>query len=102
MKWVLYATALASAFFGIIAMVSGAFVFQQTAGIIMLLIGSTSFGLRGPWSGGSKPRKLPPELYLRSDDQGLGKASWCRPHRPGAARPPPPRRCPDPPRARGL
>ena len=44
MKWVLYAIALASAFFGIIAMVSGAFVFQQTAGIIMLLIGSTSFG----------------------------------------------------------
>ena len=44
----------------------------------------------------------PPPRGLPRPSPGSWKASWCRPHRPGAARPPPPCRCPDPPRARAC
>ena len=44
MKWILYAVSAITLFLGIGTIIAGEAVFQQTAGIILLLIGTTSFG----------------------------------------------------------
>ena len=44
MKWILYGVSAITLFFGIGTTIAGEAVFQQTAGIILLLIGTTSFG----------------------------------------------------------
>ena len=44
MKWILYAVSAITLFLGIGTVIAGPAVFQQTAGIVLLLIGTTSFG----------------------------------------------------------
>ena len=44
MKWILYAVAVVAVLIGVLTTVSGFGVFQQTAGLILLLVGTTSFG----------------------------------------------------------
>ena len=44
MKWILYAVSAVTLFLGIGTTIAGPAVFQETAGIILLLIGTTSFG----------------------------------------------------------
>ena len=44
MKFVLYAIAVVAILFGVVVMVSGGYVFQQTVGAILVLIGTTSLG----------------------------------------------------------
>ena len=44
MKWILYAVSAITLFLGIGTTIASEAVFQQTAGIILLLIGTTSFG----------------------------------------------------------
>ena len=44
MRWILYAVSAITLFLGICTTAAGEAVFQQTAGIILLLIGTTSFG----------------------------------------------------------
>ena len=44
MKWLLYAIASGAFLFGIGVIGAGPLVFQQTAGIILVLIGTTSLG----------------------------------------------------------
>ena len=44
MKWILYGVSAITLFLGIGTTIAGEAVFQETAGIILLLIGTTSFG----------------------------------------------------------
>jgi len=44
MKFVLYVIAVAGLLFGVIVMASGGYVFQQTVGAILVLVGTTSLG----------------------------------------------------------
>ena len=44
MKWILYAVSAITLFLGIGTTAAGEAVFQQTAGIILLLIGTSTFG----------------------------------------------------------
>ena len=44
MKWVLYAVSAAAILVGIIVMLGAVGVFQETAGAILMLIGTSSFG----------------------------------------------------------
>ena len=44
MKWILYAVSGVTLFLGIGTTIAGGAIFQQTAGIVLLLVGTTSFG----------------------------------------------------------
>ena len=44
MKFVLYAIAVVGILVGVVIMASGGYVFQQTVGAILILVGTTSLG----------------------------------------------------------
>ena len=44
MKFLLYGIAVAALLLGIVAMASGGYIFQQTVGAILVLVGTTSLG----------------------------------------------------------
>ena len=44
MKWILYVVAVVASLIRVLTAVSGFGVFRQTAGLILLLVGTTSFG----------------------------------------------------------
>lgn len=44
MKWLLYAVSVVTILIGIVILAGGGFIFQDIAGSIFILVGTTSFG----------------------------------------------------------